>query len=92
MNKDKGLGLYLFNVLIGVDQFFNCLTGGHPDHTISGRVGYYALQHKPWAVVMEQIINTIFFFDIEHCYTSIEWDRVALSEKEIRGLYGSKSN
>jgi hypothetical protein len=30
---------YLFNVLIGLDQFVNAVTGGDPDMTLSGRMG-----------------------------------------------------
>lgn len=30
---------YLWNVLVGLDQFVNALTGGDPDMTLSGRMG-----------------------------------------------------
>lgn len=30
---------YLFNVLIGIDQLANAITGGDPDETISSRLG-----------------------------------------------------
>lgn len=30
---------YLWNVLVGLDQFINALTGGDPDMTLSGRMG-----------------------------------------------------
>ena len=33
--------LYLYNLLIGIDQFANVLLGGAPDITISSRVWYH---------------------------------------------------
>ena len=33
------VGVYLLNILIWLDQGFNTLLGGDPDHTVSGRVG-----------------------------------------------------
>lgn len=30
---------YIYNVLVGLDQFVNALTGGDPDMTLSGRMG-----------------------------------------------------
>lgn len=30
---------YFWNVLVGLDQFVNALTGGDPDMTLSGRMG-----------------------------------------------------
>lgn len=30
---------YIFNVLVGLDQFVNALTGGDPGMTLSGRMG-----------------------------------------------------
>ena len=32
------IGTYLLNILIWIDQGFNTVLGGDPDHTISGRV------------------------------------------------------
>lgn len=53
--------------------FFN----GSEDHTISGRVGYKAVTVGGWPwLLAERVINTIFFFDPDHCKNSIEWDEV----------------
>lgn len=75
--KDTKVGKYFFNILIWIDQGFNTILGGSPDHTISGRVGYHSLQGRPWAIIFEKIINAIFFFDKDHCRNSIEWDIMA---------------
>ena len=37
---------YFFRVAISIDQLGNTLLGGRPDETISGNVGYNALQGK----------------------------------------------
>lgn len=72
------MGAYLLNVLIALDQFFNVLLlNGKPDHTISGRVGYHALKTKKWYwLAAEKVIDTIFFWQPNHCYNSIEWDEI----------------
>ncbi|PCH95332.1 MAG: hypothetical protein COB83_08810 [Gammaproteobacteria bacterium] len=69
---------YILRLLITVDAFFNVLLlNGSEDHTISGRVGYKALTTKKrrW-VLAEKVIDTLFFFDENHCYNAIEWDEV----------------
>ena len=68
----------ILRLLITVDAFFNVLLlNGSEDHTISGLVGYRALKTKKnrwlWA---EKAINTLFFFDENHCYNAIEWDEI----------------
>jgi len=68
---------YLMRVLIAFDQFFNVLVfNGRPDHTISGRVGYFAIKGEKWALYWEKIINTLFFWQADHCRKSIEWDEM----------------
>ncbi len=69
---------YILRLLLVVDAFFNVLLlNGSEDHTISGRVGYKAHKTKKrgW-LLAEKFINTLFFFDKNHCYNSIEWDEV----------------
>ena len=75
MKKRKS---YLLRLLITIDAFFNVLLlNGSEDHTISGRVGYKALTTKKrrW-LIAQKIINTLFFFEENHCYRSIEWDEI----------------
>lgn len=69
---------YVLRLAIAFDQFLNVLfLNGSEDHTISGRVGYKAATIGSWYwLLAERIINTIFFFDPDHCRTSIEWDEV----------------
>ena len=68
----------LLRWLITVDAGFNVLLlNGSEDHTISGRVGYKALttQKKRW-LYAEKFINTLFWFDKDHCRESIEYDEI----------------
>lgn len=75
MNKVKS---YLFRIMIAIDQLGNVLLlNGSEDQTISGHVGYkaYITHRKRW-LILQYIINKMFWFDVEHCYKSIEWDEV----------------
>lgn len=71
---------YILRLLIAIDQVFNVLLlNGNEDHTISGRVGFKAHTTRQWYwLIAERFINTLFWFDPDHCRTSIEWDRVNL--------------
>ena len=68
--------IYFLNLLVAIDQFFNVLLfNGSPDHTISGRVGYYTLTtgKKRWKMA-EKCIETLVLFDSDHCFNSIHDD------------------
>jgi len=69
---------YILKLLVALDQLLNvALFNGSEDHTISGHVGYKSLStgKKRWKI-LEKIINTIFWFDPDHCKNSIEFDEV----------------
>ena len=67
---------YILLVLLGIDHLLNAITGGHPKHTISGRVGHYANQGHPVAVPLEKILDSIFFWDNKHCQMARRWDQL----------------
>lgn len=69
--KDS-IKLYIWGVLVGADQFVNSLLGGHEDHTISGRCGYYGARGSKFYSFCADSINFI-FQDPDHCWDSIEW-------------------
>lgn len=74
---------YAKRLLVSIDQFFNVLLlNGSEDHTISGRVGYKALTTKKrgW-LIAEKVINTLFFFEPDHCRNAIEYDELTELEK-----------
>lgn len=64
---------YIKNILIAIDQFFNALTFGDPDETISSRCGKYAARGRGWfPCQLCKLLNKI---DPNHCQKSIELDR-----------------
>lgn len=68
---------YLLNLAIAVDQGWNAFLGGHPDETISSRVGKAALRGGWFALACERVIDWLFLNlagEREHCRASIEWD------------------
>lgn len=81
MLKKVSFKHYAKNILIGLDQFGNTLTGGDPDETISSRLGkchrgdygrtLYIITYLPWLFT-----NCLFYvFDgWGHCSQSIEDD------------------
>lgn len=58
---------YWLSVLISVDQLANALLWGYVDETLSSRAHRSASQGKTRWVVAEKVINTIFFWEEEHC-------------------------
>ena len=58
----------LKQVAIAVDQLANTLLGGQPDETLSARA--WRLRNKPYWKTFRKIIDFIFFWDPDHCYTS----------------------
>ena len=63
--------LYLYNLLIGIDQFANVLIGGAPDMTISSRCW---LHRDNWAGAgAVKLIDFLFsWHEKNHCQSSYE--------------------
>ena len=60
---------------IAFDQFLNAfLCGGWADETMSS-VAWRMEQEGRWFGFMRPVIDTIFFFDPDHCRTSFEAER-----------------
>lgn len=69
--------LYLYRMLIAIDQFLNTLTFGEPDETISSRVGKAAIEGGRCALIAEAVIDWLFKCLTGlpgHCRRVIEWD------------------
>jgi len=61
---------YILNVLAVFSVLLNTITGGSHRNTFSARVGYSSnILGSKWAKIMEKIINTLFWFDSNHCYS-----------------------
>lgn len=71
---------YLWNVLIGFDQFVNVIFGGDPDETISSRLGKWARRGK------NQRGNKKFIFKLANFVVELfEKDHFAKSVEEDEG-------
>lgn len=69
---------YVKNVLIALDQLVNALIGGYCDETLSSHA--YRMDVERNRKTVRRIIDTVLFFDKDHCYQSY------LSEIERRQL------
>lgn len=70
---------WCFTLWLSNDQYINSVFFGDEDHSISGRVGSLAMQGSRTALVMEKVIDFIFFIAIgqrNHCRQSIEFQEV----------------
>ena len=63
--------VYLWNILISLDQLVNTLTFGNPDETLSSRWGKGARRECKFCTLMCKILDPI---DPKHCANSIEED------------------
>ena len=64
------LKTYLYNLAVMLDQAVNTILCGFPDETISARAYRRASDGIRWGIVARKVIDTIFFFDPNHCYES----------------------
>ena len=74
MSLLKAIANRLFVILLALDQLVCGVIWLRPDHTISGEVGYAAMQGKRWAIMAQRFIDS--FFGDGHCFKSIEWDEI----------------
>ena len=59
----------LKQILIALDQLLNALLGGFADETLSAHVYRMEQQKKPWGF-MRRVIDTLLWFDEQHCFMS----------------------
>ena len=60
---------YIINNLAVLSILLNTLTGGSYRNTFSARSGRACYEYKKtWGKISVKIIDTIFFFDENHCY------------------------
>jgi len=78
----KSVKEYFMNLIISADQTGNALMGGNRDITISGRVGLASALGSKTAMVLEFLINSL-FFNRTHCWDSIEWDEITHTKYEL---------
>lgn len=78
---------FLYNLLLGSDQFLNVLLLGDPDESLSGRTGRAILSGRPkWFVIgFEKSIDKLAYVlvgEIDHCKNAVEPEERPL-EKEL---------
>jgi len=57
---------YLFNLFLAIDQALNTVLFGHPDETLSSRLGRSIRNERYfWVKPLRVLVDTIFFFDTE---------------------------
>lgn len=62
---------YLWNLLVGLDQFANAALNGDPDETISSRAAKAARRGRYWGCALCRLLD---LFDRGHCEKSVEPD------------------
>lgn len=67
---------YLLQVLISFDQFCNALCGGWADETLSSR-SYRWWRDGHRLGFMKVVVDTLFFFDANHCQDSFQSERLS---------------
>ena len=80
MAKTKGNG-YGWRILLSIDQFFNTLTGGDEDETISSRIGKN-VEAKTDCWICRILCKLLNLIDPNHCMDSIERDEGKTLKKD----------
>ena len=60
---------YLWNILLGLDQFANAILGGDPSETISSRADKAMRAGKRWGCLLCRFLSLI---QKDHCQKSVD--------------------
>ena len=61
------------NLIMAVDQFLSTVLGGHPDDTLSQRLGRAHLAGTKWTEPLRIFVDTLAHpFDKNHCLNSLK--------------------
>lgn len=71
---------YIQNLLIGIDEFFNTLTGGAPSDTISGRAARADRDNRWWGRTLCKFLN---WLQPGHCQQALENDAAGRHKESI---------
>lgn len=66
---------YLIQLLIAIDQLINVLLFGYADETLSSRAWRSYEKGKIFGKIFKPLIDTLFFFQKNHCYESYLFER-----------------
>lgn len=71
-----GLKQYLYNMLMALDQFFSTVLGGHPDDSISQRLGRaYLAGATPTIFFFKRLVDwlaLVLVGEKNHCVSSLD--------------------
>ena len=66
---------WLQQVAIAIDQLGNALLGGWADETLSSCAWRMERDGRPWGRITRPLIDTLFFFQSNHCRNAFECER-----------------
>ena len=66
---------WLQQVAIAIDQLGNALLGGWADETLSSCAYRMERDGRPWGRITRPLIDTLFFFQPNHCRNAFECER-----------------
>lgn len=63
---------FIYNLFVSLDQLLNTILLGHPDETLSSRLGRTIDKEKYIFVrVLRKLVDLLFFWEKDHCKNSI---------------------
>jgi len=83
---------YLVNIIFAIDQFVSTILGGHPDDTLSQRLGRAKCSGVRWTEPFRILVDALAFVlagETDHCVRSLSG---TTSVKELWNWGGSRSD
>lgn len=74
---------YFKHILIALTQLLNTLLGGWPDESTSSRLWRLHLQGSPAGTVLAALVDTLFFWQKDHCRKAYEAERSRYQQAPI---------
>ena len=74
----KSILFWIQQVAIAVDQLGNAILGGWADETLSSCAYRMERDGRPWGKITRPLIDTLFFFQPDHCKVAFECERQRL--------------
>ena len=72
---------YAFELLIALDRMVNAILGGSCDETLSARAWAMHLKGQPYWGWTYRAINTLFFWQHDHCQGAYLYERSRWSDR-----------
>lgn len=72
MRYIKNIGNGLWGMLVALDKFANALTGGHPEETVSSRMGRALSRDNTRCIICHWLCQGLNLIDPNHCRDAIK--------------------